>query len=75
VITDKTRAGLYGQILGFSKARLILSLVNDFRQADRNKDKKCLFFIAVIPRPLFIKELSSFKYAVDKSLKRTTSNG
>jgi len=52
-----------------------LSLVNDVRHADQNKGKKCLFFIDVIPRPLFLKELSLFEYAIARSPKRTTSSG
>jgi len=53
----------------------MLVLVNDVRQAAWNKGKKYLFFIDVILKPLFIKELSSFEYAVNKRLKRTTFNG
>jgi hypothetical protein len=75
VITDKTSEESYGQMLGFLNACCILVLVNDVRHTARNKGKKCLFFIDIILGPLFIKELSLFEYAVDKSLKRTTSNG
>jgi hypothetical protein len=73
IIADKTRAGLYSQIPGFSKACCILLSVNAVCHALQNKGKKYLFFINKIPRLLFNRVLSLFEYTVDSKLKRIIS--
>jgi hypothetical protein len=54
----------------------ILALVNNACYANRNKPKKCLFFIKVIFKDLFIKALSLFKYCrgADLSQKKPYRN-
>jgi uncharacterized protein YdaL len=44
-ITFKTRAGLYGQILGFANAFWIFSIVKALFQAGRNSFRNYFFFI------------------------------
>jgi hypothetical protein len=60
---------------GISNVYYILASVNNAYYTDRNKPKKCLFFIKVILKDLFIKALSSFEYAFNKSPKRRTFKG
>jgi len=62
-------------MLKFLNAYYILALVNNACYTNRNRLKKCLFFIKVIPKDLFIKVLSLFEYAFNKSLKRRTFKG